>query len=58
MCERDGERMKRPIEDWSAIIKEVLSAQMVQSSEITELRWDGSTELIRFEDPEKETMSE
>jgi len=50
--------MKRPIEDWSAIIKEVLSAQMVQSSEITELRWDGSTELIRFEDPEKETMSE
>jgi len=32
----------------------ILSVQLLQHREVTELRWNGATELIRVEVPEKE----
>jgi len=35
----------------------ILSVQLLQLREVAELRWDGATELIRGEVPERATMT-
>jgi len=35
-----------------------LSVQLLQVREFAELRWDGATERIRVEDPERATMAQ
>jgi len=35
-----------------------LSVQRLQHGEVAELRWDGATEFIRVEDPERATMTQ
>jgi len=36
----------------------ILSVQLLQLSEVAELRWDGATELIQAEVPERATMTQ
>ena len=36
----------------------ILSVQMGEPCEVAELRWDGTSELIRGEGPEGETMTQ
>jgi len=35
----------------------ILSVQLLQLREVGELRWDGATELIRVDVPERATMT-
>jgi len=35
-----------------------LSVQIVEHRKVAELRWDGATELIRVEGPERATMTQ
>jgi len=36
----------------------ILSVQIVEKPEVAELRWNGATELIRVEGPERATMTQ
>jgi len=36
----------------------ILSVQLLQHREVAELRWDGATELIHGEVPERATMTQ
>ena len=36
----------------------ILSVQIGQHREVAELRWDGATELIRVQQPERATMTQ
>ena len=37
---------------------EILSVQISELCEVTELRWDGAIEIIRVQGPERATMTE
>jgi len=43
---------------WRTNSDAILSVQLLQQSEVAELRWNGASQLVRGEKPERATMNE